>query len=131
LYLALNPRKKFAHFKKNWDTALQEEVKDLVKKKVRVDAQVDLARIYFPRSLSSVTITFTCQTLLSNRRRKSGPLRLARMEGVETLMTPRQRTVTPVEIWEIRKGHGLLSGISTQPPTKMFRRTWGLFSGGG
>ena len=33
-YLALDPRKKFAHFKKNWDLELQEEVKELVQKKV-------------------------------------------------------------------------------------------------
>ena len=36
LYLALDPRKKFAHFKKNWNSTLQEEVKELVKKKVRI-----------------------------------------------------------------------------------------------
>jgi hypothetical protein len=35
-YLALDPRKKFAHFKKNWDLTLQEEVKELVQKKVRI-----------------------------------------------------------------------------------------------
>ena len=34
LYLVLDPRKKFTHFKKNWSLTLQEEVKDLVQKKV-------------------------------------------------------------------------------------------------
>ena len=34
LYLVLDPRKKFAHFKKNWSLTLQEEVKELVQKKV-------------------------------------------------------------------------------------------------
>lgn len=34
LYLALNPQKKFTYFKKNWDLTLQDEVKELVKKKV-------------------------------------------------------------------------------------------------
>jgi len=34
MHLALDPQKKFAHFKKNWDPTLQEEVKELIKKKV-------------------------------------------------------------------------------------------------
>jgi len=41
LYLALDPRKKFTHFKKNWDPALQEEVKELVQKKVHIGCQID------------------------------------------------------------------------------------------
>jgi hypothetical protein len=41
LYLALDPRKKFSHFKKNWDLTLQEEVKELVKTKVCTGIQID------------------------------------------------------------------------------------------
>jgi hypothetical protein len=41
LYLALDPRKKFSHFKKNWDLGLQDEVKELVQKKVCIGIQVD------------------------------------------------------------------------------------------
>ena len=41
LYPALDPRKKFAHFKKNWDTTLQEEVKELVQKKVCIGSQIN------------------------------------------------------------------------------------------
>ena len=40
-YKALDPRKKFSHFKKNWVPMLQEEVKELVKKKVHIDIQID------------------------------------------------------------------------------------------
>jgi hypothetical protein len=41
LYVALDPRKKFAHFKKNWDPTLQEEVKELVNKKVRIGSWIN------------------------------------------------------------------------------------------
>ena len=41
LYLALDPQKKFTHFKKNWDLMLQEEVKELVWKKVHIGSSID------------------------------------------------------------------------------------------
>ena len=41
LYLALDPQKKFSHFKKNWDLTLQEEVKELVKMKVCAGIQIN------------------------------------------------------------------------------------------
>ena len=40
LYLALDPWKKFVHFKKNWDPMFQ-EVKELIKSNVHTGSQIN------------------------------------------------------------------------------------------